>query len=334
MPSGSLAAVPAPFAIAWFTVVGAVVGSFLNVVIARVPAGESIVRPASRCPRCLAPIAWYDNVPVLSWLVLRARCRRCGAPISFRYPAVELLVAAAGFLAAWRHGLSAEAALELAFVAALLALAFIDADTWSLPYPITLPLLAVGLAAAALGHAPADGWRSSLLGAGVGFAAFGAIWFVSDRILKKEAMGLGDVWLLAGIGAWLGVAALLPVILLASLLGSVGGALLLLVRRREAGVEALPPPAPVAGGAPAGEAPPAPAPEPEPVPEPQPPPEPEEVPGPAADAPAPAAAAADDEWIPPPTAIPFGPFLVAGALQWLYLAELLGELFPPLRVFR
>jgi leader peptidase (prepilin peptidase)/N-methyltransferase len=219
----------------WAALVGGAVGSFLNVVIARVPAGESVVSPGSRCPRCRRPIAWYDNVPVVSWLVLRGRCRGCRAAISVRYPLVELLGALAGLAAWWRHGLSAAAAAELLLVATLLALAFIDLDTWLLPHALTWPLIPLGVAAAALGVGPAGGWRAAALGAGIGFGLFATLSLVAAKILKKDALGFGDVWLLAGIGAWLGVAALLPVILLASIQGAVVGVALLAVGRAEKG---------------------------------------------------------------------------------------------------
>ncbi|HEX9242845.1 MAG TPA: prepilin peptidase, partial [Anaeromyxobacter sp.] len=150
---------------AWVVLAGAAIGSFLNVVIARVPAGESIVRPASRCPGCRSPIAWYDNVPVVSWLVLRGRCRRCGMRIPVRYPLVELAGAAVAFLAWSRHGLSLATVAEIAFVDALLCLALIDLATWLLPYAITLPVIAAGLAAAAAGAAPAPSLRASVVGA-------------------------------------------------------------------------------------------------------------------------------------------------------------------------
>ncbi len=199
---------------AWAALVGAVVGSFLNVVIARVPAGQSIVKPRSRCPRCGSAIAWYDNVPVVSWLLLRARCRSCGEGISWRYPLVELLGGAAGLLALERHGFSARAAAELAFVALLLALAFIDLDTWLLPNALTWPLLALGLVAAPLRLSSAPSSGSALAGAAVGFGAFYAVAVIGEKVLHREAMGFGDVWLLAGLGAWSGAAALLPIVLL------------------------------------------------------------------------------------------------------------------------
>jgi leader peptidase (prepilin peptidase)/N-methyltransferase len=220
---------------AWVALVGAAIGSFLNVVVARLPAGESVVSPRSRCPRCGAPIAWYDNLPVVSWLVLRGRCRRCAAPISFRYVVVELLGAGAALLAWQRHGLSAAAAAELLFVALLLALAFIDLATWLLPHALTWPLIGAGLLAAALGLSMAPSLAEAAGGAGAGFAAFALVAWVGSAVAKKEAMGWGDVWLLAGLGAWLGIRALLPVVLLASVQGSVVGLLLVAAGKAQPG---------------------------------------------------------------------------------------------------
>jgi leader peptidase (prepilin peptidase)/N-methyltransferase len=290
----------------WVVLVGAVVGSFLNVVIARVPAGESVVRPRSRCPACGMEIAWYDNVPVVSWLVLRARCRRCGARISARYVVVELLGAAAAWLAWSRHGLGGAALAELAFVDLLLALALIDLATWLLPHVLTWPLIAGGLAASALGVSEAGALRPAALGAAAGFAAFALVAWVGKRIARKEALGFGDVWLLAGLGAWLGVSALLPVVLLASVQGSVYGLALLALGRGERGrsPEAAPPAPP---DAPPGGAPPT-------------------VEGAAEDE--------DEDWVPPRNAVPFGPFLVAGALEWLYLGDWIAVHLPALGVFR
>lgn len=283
----------------WVVLVGATLGSFLNVVIARVPAGQSIVRPRSRCPRCGHPIAWYDNIPIVSWFALRGRCRSCRSRISFRYPLVEAAIAAAAVAAYLRHGLGAAALAELAMVALLAALALIDLDTWLLPHALTWPLIAVGLLAAVTGQAPAPG-PSSALGAAVGFAAFGGIWLLGEKVLHRELMGLGDAFLLAGIGAWLGLAALLPVVLLASVQGSVVGLIQLALGKARQGPPAAAPdpgPAPLAG-----------------------------------------AAATDprdeDGWVPPRHSVPFGPFLAAGALEWLYLAGWLSGVVPALSLFR
>ncbi|BDG09031.1 prepilin peptidase [Anaeromyxobacter paludicola] len=349
----------------WVVALGAVVGSFLNVVIARVPAGESIVRPRSRCPRCGAGIAWYDNVPVLSWLLLRARCRRCRAPISIRYPVVEALGAGLAWLAFYRHGLSAEAAAEFAYAAVLLSLAFIDLDTWLLPNALTWPLILLGLAAAGLGLSAAPSFRSAAMGAAAGFVAFGAVSVIGEKVFHKEAMGFGDVWLLAGLGAWHGLAALLPVVLLASLQGSVVGLALIALGKgqpgpkpREAaggeGALAAPPqPSPPGGegelhGPPAGDAvaasPPgcereAPLTSEAPLPggdEPLfPPPAERGRVGDGAEPDAePDAVDPDADWVPPKNAVPFGPFLVLAAFEWLYLSQPLSRLVPALGLFR
>jgi leader peptidase (prepilin peptidase)/N-methyltransferase len=275
---------------------GGSLGSFLNVVVARVPAGLSVVHPRSRCPRCLTPIAWYDNVPVLSWLVLRARCRACGLPISARYPLVELAGAAAAVLALRRHGFGAEAGAELAFVALLLALALIDLDTWLLPNSLTWPLLGGGLLLSVLGVTPAGGAEPALYGAGVGFAVFAAIAFVGEKVFKREAMGFGDVWLLAGLGAFLGVKALLPLVLLASLQGTLVGVALALLGKLPRGEDST-------------------------------------ATSTATSTPA-RGDGDDDDWVPPRNAVPFGPFLVAGALEWLYLGDRIARLVPTLELFR
>lgn len=275
----------------WVALVGGAVGSFLNVVIARVPAGESVVRPRSRCPGCGAGIRWLDNLPVLSWLLLRGRCRACRAPISVRYPIVELLGAAAALLAWSRHGLTLEALGELAFAATLLALAAIDLDTWLLPHALTWPLIALGLAASALGLSAAPSLTSSALGAAVGWTAFALVAWVGERLAKKEALGFGDVWLLCGLGAWLGVAALLPVVMLASIQGAVVGLALIALGKAQPG-------------------------------------------RPAAEPPADGAPRADEDWVPPRNAVPFGPFLALAAFEWLYLGDALARVIPGLEVFR
>ena len=213
----------------WVFVVGAVVGSFLNVVIARVPKGRSIVSPGSRCPRCGSPIAWYDNIPVISWILLRARCRNCGLPISPRYPLVEMLTGVLAVAVFRRVGPSWTAVGYFAFAAALVALAYIDLDTWLLPHQITWPLLALGLASPLWNRELT--WIGSLIGAAAGFALFAVIALVGEKLLKRETMGWGDVWLLAAIGAWLGWPALLPVVLLSAVQGAIVGSILLAIRR-------------------------------------------------------------------------------------------------------
>jgi leader peptidase (prepilin peptidase)/N-methyltransferase len=371
----------------WTFLVGAAVGSFLNVVVARVPAGESIVWPGSRCPRCRTPIRWHDNLPLVSWVLLRGRCRTCGVRISARYPLVEALGAGMAVIAVARHGLGGAAAAELAFAAALIALALIDLDAWLLPNSITWPLLAFGLAMSALGVTPAGSLRAAAYGAGLGFAAFAAIAWIGEKVFAREALGLGDVWLLAALGAWFGPAALLPIVLLASLQGSVVGLALIALGKGQPGPQptaaanqepphpddtlgAREPSPPEGGEPPTSTATPTPTPTstttstatssatsistptstatPTPTPtstttssatttstssatttstststptantEPPPPPD----------------AADEDDWVPPRHSVPFGPFLVAGALEWLWLGGALATAFPMLRLFR
>src|SRR6266850_2937351 len=233
-------ALPVGFTL-WVFAVGAIVGSFLNVVIARVPERQSILSPRSRCPKCGAPLAWYDNVPVLSFILLRGRCRRCGERISPRYPLVELITAVLAVAVFHREGATWTAVGYFAFVATLVALAYIDLDTWLLPHQITWPLLVVGLASPLWD--PELTWAQSLIGAAAGFALFAAIALIGEKLLKRETMGWGDVWLLAAIAGWLGWPALLPVVLLSAVQGAIVGSILLAVRREP---EPSPPPAPAA----------------------------------------------------------------------------------------
>jgi leader peptidase (prepilin peptidase)/N-methyltransferase len=316
VPASAAAADPLATEVAglFAALVGACIGSFLNVVIARVPEGESIVSPGSRCPSCRTPIAWYDNLPVLSWLVLRGRCRSCGAPISPRYLGVELLGGAAAVAAWWRHGLGAAAALELAFVAFLIALSAIDLDRWELPHELTRPLLALGLVASAFSASAAPSLRSSALGAGVGFAAFWLVMKVGALLAKQEAMGVGDVWLLAGLGAWLGWAALLPVVMLASIQGSVVGIALVVAGKAQKGREgeaesSTPTATPTPTSTPPST-------------------------GQSSTSTSTEGEGVEDEWVPPRNAVPFGPFLAVGALEWLYAGDLLARLVAPLQIFR
>jgi leader peptidase (prepilin peptidase)/N-methyltransferase len=229
---------------------GLLVGSFLNVVIHRLPkmmelrwAAEcaefvrgdatspaleapaerfNLLVPRSRCPHCGHQIRWFENVPVFSYAVLRGRCRACAAPISLRYPAVELACAALFAWCGWRWGLGWEALLWSGFAAALLALACIDWDTTLLPDDITLPLLWAGLCAAGLkliDTALAD----ALWGAVGGYLSLWLVYWAFKLVTGKEGMGYGDFKLFAALGAWLGWQALIPVILMSSVIGAVVG---------------------------------------------------------------------------------------------------------------
>ncbi|HEV3471561.1 MAG TPA: prepilin peptidase [Pyrinomonadaceae bacterium] len=219
---------------------GACIGSFLNVVIHRLPRGESVVFPHSRCPSCGEAIRPYDNLPVVSWLVLRGRCRACRAPISARYPAVELLTAALFALTFWvRSGLSLALPFDLAFVAAVLALVFIDAEHMYLPNVITYPGTALAFAARLVvpnlygvgflcaAHACPPHWllsaTNALLGALAGGGFLWGVGWLWQRARGEEAMGLGDVKMMFMVGAYLGWPPALLTIFVGVLSGSLVG---------------------------------------------------------------------------------------------------------------
>lgn len=180
-----------------------------------------LARPASRCPTCGHRIRWYENVPVLSWLVLRGRCSACRTPIAPRYPFVELLTGALFAAVAWRFGGQPVALLWCAVVAVLLALSAIDWDTTVLPDAMTLPLAWAGLVAAALGWTIP--WSQALWGAVAGYLSLWSVYWLFKLTTGKEGMGQGDFKLLAALGAWLGWQAILPIILFASVIGAVVG---------------------------------------------------------------------------------------------------------------
>jgi leader peptidase (prepilin peptidase)/N-methyltransferase len=191
---------------------GLVIGSFLNVVIGRLPEGRSVVRPRSACPGCGASIRWYDNVPVLSWLWLRARCRSCRAAISWRYPVVELLTAGLFALAAYRFGPTTELVPALLLLATLIVITGIDLDHQLIPDVITLPGVAAGAALSIAIHP--DHWLDIVLGIAVG----GGLFFVII-LASGGGMGGGDMKLGAMLGAFLGWKLVLLAILLAVFAG-------------------------------------------------------------------------------------------------------------------
>lgn len=181
----------------------------------------SVVRPRSRCPACGHLIPWYENIPVVGWLVLRARCSACKTPISVRYPLIELTTAALFGALAWRFGAQPLTLAWCAFAATLVALAAIDWDTTLLPDVLTMPLLWAGLIVAALG------WtiplHSALWGAAAGYLSLWLVYQLFKLATGKEGMGHGDFKLLAALGAWLGWPMLVPIILAASALGAIVG---------------------------------------------------------------------------------------------------------------
>lgn len=302
----------------WALLVGATVGSFLNVVIARVPEGLSVVKPRSRCPKCGTQIAWYDNIPVLSWVILRARCRACEAPISARYPLIEALVGVMTVGLALRYGFSITFLELFVFVCVLVAVAFIDLDTWLIPLAMPGLLLVVGLAVGGAGDLLDAAWaapawlrgallsdQSALLERGVGaLAGFGFLALVNvvatyalrarGRLGPDDfAMGWGDPILVGGMGAVLGWRALPWLIFLGSLQGAIVGVVLMKLGRMPAEAEA------------------------------------ERADERAAERAADGDAGVDeDDWVPPPTALPWGPFLALAGLEVAFFGDRLSALVP------
>ncbi len=246
-------------------VLGLLVGSFLNVVILRLPerllhgwrleatailaeaGGEAepvaavepsappgIVREPSHCPRCKHRLAAWDNIPLLSWLLLRGRCRYCKAPISIQYPLVELLSGVLSAVAIWHFGANAQGAAALVFTWVLIAASGIDLRTQLLPDQLTLPLLWLGLLLALL-PVFVDPVQA-ILGAALGYLALWSVYWVFKLLTGKEGMGYGDFKLLAALGAWMGAWALLPIVLISSLVGAVIGSAYLALSRKGHGV--------------------------------------------------------------------------------------------------
>lgn len=233
---------------------GLLVGSFLNVVILRLPRrmewewkrearevlGEpelydppppGIVVERSHCPHCGHQLAWYENIPVLSWLALRGRCRSCKAPISIQYPLVELLTAVLCLVCVWRFGFGWQGFGACLLTCFLIALSGIDLRTQLLPDSLTLPLMWLGLVAALDNlYMPA---KPALLGAIAGYVSLWSVWWLFKQVTGKEGMGHGDFKLLAALGAWVGLAGVLPIILLSSLVGAVVGSIWLAVKGRD-----------------------------------------------------------------------------------------------------
>ena len=233
-------------------VVGLAIGSFLNVVIHRLPRmmeaewraqcaeleGRpfdekgiyNLWTPRSHCPSCSAQLRIVDNIPLISYLALRGKCAACGAHISLRYPVVEALTAVLSAVVAWRFGWSVAGVLGLVFTWMLIALTFIDADTTLLPDGITLPLLWLGLLA--------NTWtifvpiQDAVLGAAAGYLILWSIYWLFKLATGKEGMGYGDFKLLGALGAWMGWKMLLPIILISSVVGAVVGMVLIVLARR------------------------------------------------------------------------------------------------------
>ena len=207
---------------------GAALGSFLNVCVHRWPAEQSVLRPRSRCPSCDQPILWYDNIPVISYLILRGRCRNCGAGISAQYPAVELIVSMIWLGAALRFGATIEALHSATFVTLLLGIALTDASEMVIPDQFTLVGAAIGLALAAVpGGMP---FRSALLGAVLGYVVLWVVKLGAEKLLNKPALGVGDIHMMVMVGAFLGPTGAMVTIFLGSVLGIFVGVPYTLVR--------------------------------------------------------------------------------------------------------
>lgn len=202
--------------------VGACVGSFLNVVIHRLPLGQSIVSPGSRCPSCGRSIRPRENVPILGYLWLRGRCAGCGARISWRYPFVEALTALGWAAIAWHAGDAWQAARDLIFFTLLVPVVFIDIDHRIIPDEISLGGLAAGIL---LSFPPGGDWKGSLAGALLGGGVLYGTAYLYEKVRGVEGMGGGDVKLMAMIGAFLGWRGAIATIFLGSLLGAAGGLL-------------------------------------------------------------------------------------------------------------
>lgn len=236
---------------------GLLVGSFLNVVILRLPkrlewewkrdAREVLEQPEvydppppgivierSHCPHCKHQLSWYENIPVFSWLALRGKCRHCKTPISPQYPLVELLTMLLFVACVWRFGFGWQGFGAVVFTGFLISMSGIDLRTQLLPDSLTLPLMWLGLIAASDNlYMPV---KPALLGAIVGYASLWSVWWIFKQLTGKEGMGHGDFKLLAAIGAWTGLKGILPTILLSSLVGAIIGSIYLAMKGRDRSV--------------------------------------------------------------------------------------------------
>ena len=208
---------------------GLCVGSFLNVCIYRIPEGKSVVRPGSACPACKTAIRWYDNIPVLSYLILRAQCRSCGEKVSVRYPSIELLTGLFAILSAYFFGFTANALVHFFFYSVLITISFIDIDHGIIPDVISLP--GIPLFFALSFFVSEISWSDAVLGI---LAGGGSLWLVAFLYLKltgHDGMGMGDVKLLAMMGAFIGWQGVLFTIFFSSLTGTLIGFTLMVVQR-------------------------------------------------------------------------------------------------------
>ena len=215
----------------FLVVVGAAVGSFLNVLICRLPEGLSIVVPSSHCPKCKHAIRFYDNIPIVSYLVLRGRCRDCGEKISLRYPLVEALTAAMSLFLFWKFGLSFQYLFAFVFTCALIVITFIDFDHQIIPDVITLP--GIPLFALVAMFFMGLTWLDAVLGVLIGGGCLYVVAVGYELITKREGMGGGDIKLLAMLGGFLGWKSLFFIVFLSSLLGALVGIAVMIAKGRD-----------------------------------------------------------------------------------------------------
>lgn len=218
--------------VAFAALLGAIIGSFLNVCILRLPSSQSVVRPPSRCPQCGQGVRWYDNIPVLSWLLLRGRCRNCRNPISIQYPLIELATALIWAACAYHYGYELDSIRAAVFFTLLLGIAMTDAREYIIPDEFSLGGLVLGLLLSLV-----HGWPRlypALLGAAVGFVTLWLIAVIGKRAFKKEAMGGGDIKMMAMVGAFVGWQGVFLTIFLGSVVGTlIFGPLALAGKKKE-----------------------------------------------------------------------------------------------------
>jgi leader peptidase (prepilin peptidase)/N-methyltransferase len=216
------------------TILGLLIGSFLNVCIARWPAGQSVVSPRSRCPQCGGLIAWYDNIPVLSWLALRAKCRACALPIPMVYPLIELATGGIWLWAGWRYGISVEMLRAAMFLTILLGIAMTDAREYIIPDEFSIGGTALGLAFSLPFIGGALPWRAALLGAAAGYALLLGIGYLGRKAFGRDAMGGGDVKMMAMVGAFTGIWGMFLTLMIGAFVGIVVHLVTTPLRRRPA----------------------------------------------------------------------------------------------------
>lgn len=222
---------------------GAVIGSFLNVCIYRLPRNLSIISPSSRCPSCHSPIRHYDNIPIISYIILKGLCRDCGSTIPIRYPFVELLNAIMYIFIIWRFGLGWHIPFMFAFISGLIVITFIDLDFQVIPDSITLPGTLIGLLSASITTPDpfSRGYHVGIINSLVGIISGGGLFYLiailGERAFGQEAMGGGDIKLMAMIGSFLGWKSILLTTFAASLVGSIAGIILMIIKGKGKGLK-------------------------------------------------------------------------------------------------